>query len=60
MTFNIILSLSADQLKIFPSWLSRLRIQHCHCCGLGYWCGVGLSLAQELPHAVGMAKKGIS
>ena len=23
------------------SWLSRLRIHHCHCCGSGYICGVG-------------------
>ena len=24
-----------------PSWLSRLRIQHCHCCNSGYSCGRG-------------------
>ena len=25
-----------------PLWLSGLRIQHCHCNGLGYCCGMGL------------------
>ena len=25
-----------------PWWLSRLRIWHCHCCGSGCCCGVGL------------------
>ena len=25
-----------------PWWLSRLRIWHCQCCGLGRCCGVGL------------------
>ena len=25
-----------------PWWLSGLRTQHCHCCGSGYCCGVGL------------------
>ena len=35
-----------------PWWLSELRIQHC--CGFShYW---DLSQAQELLHAVGMAK----
>ena len=34
-----------------PWWLSRLRTWHCHCCGW-VW-----SLAWELPHAKGMAKK---
>ena len=24
-----------------PWWLSRLRIQHCHCCGSGCSCGSG-------------------
>ena len=24
-----------------PRWLSRLRIQHCHCSGSGHCCGVG-------------------
>jgi len=24
-----------------PWWLSRLRIQHCHCCGSGDCCGMG-------------------
>ena len=25
-----------------PWWLSRLRIWHCHCYGLGHFCGEGL------------------
>ena len=25
-----------------PWWLSRLRIQHCYCCGSGYSCGLGM------------------
>ena len=27
--------------KKFLLWLTRLRIQHCHCCGSGYICGSG-------------------
>ena len=38
-----------------------LRIQHCHCSsGLGHYCDTGSisgSLAWELPHAKGTAKK---
>ena len=26
---------------LVPLWHSRLRIQHCHCSGLGYCCGMG-------------------
>ena len=37
-------------------WLSRLRIQHCHCCDSGYHSGKVQSLAQELPHAMIVAK----
>ena len=28
-------------IKGVPLWLSRLKIQHCHCCDSGYCCGVG-------------------
>ena len=38
-------------------WCRRLRIWHCHCCG---WITAVVrvqSLAQEIPHAVGLAKK---
>ena len=34
-----------------PQWSSRLWIQHCHCCGMG------LTLAQELPHTMSAAKE---
>ena len=30
-----------------PSWLVRLRIQHCHCCGTGLIPGLGTSACQE-------------
>ena len=35
-----------------------LSIQHCHCGGSGHYCGED-TLAQELPHAMGVAKKKI-
>ena len=39
-------------------WHSELRIQCCHCIGSGHCCGVQVqSLAQELLHAPGVAKK---
>ena len=46
-----------------PWWLSRLRIQHCHCCGMGlipgsgtfFWGGGGRPW--ELLYAMGVAKK---
>ena len=40
-------------------WLSKLRIQCCHCYGLGHCCvtAVGLTLAWEPLHAMGTAKK---
>ena len=28
-------------------WLSRLRIQHCHCCDSGHCCGTGSILGPE-------------
>ena len=34
-------------------WLNELRIQYCHCSGLGHCCGRG----SELPHAMDVAKK---
>lgn len=37
-------------------WLSRLKIQHCHCCGSACCYGTGLLLSLELPH-VGTTKK---
>ena len=36
-------------------WPNGLRIQHHHCSG--HCCGMVLSLAQELLHAMGVAKK---
>ena len=48
----------------FSWWLSRLRIQHCHCCGLGHSCGMRFGsllwhgfLAQEFLYAMGATKK---
>ena len=38
-------------------WLSELCIWHYHCSGSGHCCGEVLSLAQEFPHAAGVAKK---
>ena len=39
-------------------WLDKLSIQHCHCCGLGHWCGVQVwSPALELLRAMAEAKK---
>ena len=38
-------------------WHSGLRIWHCHCSSLACCCGVGQSLAQELPHVAGIANK---
>ena len=35
----------------------KKRIQHCHCCGLGYCCGAGSFLAWELEHVMGTGKK---
>ena len=37
----------------------QVRIQHCHCHCLTHYCGEGSnpSLAWELPHALGAAKK---
>ena len=29
--------------NVVPWWHSRLRIQHCHCCGTGHSCGIGLT-----------------
>ena len=40
-----------------PWWLSRSRLQLCHCYGSGYCCCGDLFLAQTLPHAKGSAKK---
>ena len=40
-----------------PWWLSRLRLQHCHCNGLVTAVTWVQSLAQELPCALGVAKK---
>ena len=40
-----------------PLWLSRLRIQHCHCSGWIAAVAWVQSLAQELLHATGVAKK---
>ena len=42
-----------------PSWPSRLRIRYCRCYGSGTAVAQVLSLAQEFPHAMGMAKKNI-
>ena len=36
-----------------PMWLSRLRIWHRHCSGLGHCCG----MAWALPQALGMANR---
>ena len=43
-----------------PWWLSRLRIQHHHCCGSGYSCGAGLipSLGTFSCHRCSQKKKG--
>ena len=38
-------------------WLNRLRIQHCHCSSFVTAAAQVGSLAQELPHATGVAKK---
>ena len=40
-----------------PWWLSRLRLQHCHRNGLVTAVTWVQSLAQELPRALGEAKK---
>ena len=40
-----------------PWWLSRVKICHCHHCGLGPSCGLGSILSKDLPHALGIAKK---
>ena len=37
-------------------WPSGLRIQHCHCCGLGHHSDTGSIPGQELPHTKGAAK----
>ena len=39
-----------------PLWCRGLKSQHCHCSSSDHYCGVVWSLAQELPHALGMAK----
>ena len=41
-----------------PSWFRRLRT-HCHCCGSGYSCGVGLipGLETSACHEHGKKKK---
>ena len=38
-------------------WLSRLRIWHCHYSGWSQCCVWVRSLAQELSHGMGAAKK---
>ena len=40
-----------------PLCHSELRTQRCHCNILGHCCDSGLIPGQELPHAIGMAKK---
>ena len=40
-----------------PMWLSGLRIQCCHCSGLGHCCS-SLIPDLELPHAVGTESRG--
>ena len=40
-----------------PWWHGRLRIQHCHRCGLGYCCGKGLTPGWKLLCAMGVGKK---
>ena len=39
-----------------PLWHYRLRFQHCHCSGLGHYCGRVWFLPQELPYALGEAE----
>ena len=41
----------SSKLEGVPLWLNRLRIQHCHCCGVGSIPGKGT------PHAPGPDKK---
>ena len=36
-------------------WPRELRVQHCHYCGLGHYCGTGLIPGPENPHAMGTA-----
>ena len=40
-----------------PLWYSRLRIQHCHCSSLGWYCGSGPIPCLYFLHAEGTAKK---
>ena len=41
-----------------PLWLSRLKTQHCHCCGSGCCCGESsIPGPGERPHAMGASKK---
>jgi len=40
-----------------PWWLSRLRIQHCHCHGSGYFCGLGSVPGPETSICHGHSKK---
>ena len=41
----------------FLLWHRGLRIQHCHCGGLGHCRDTVWSLAWKFPHAMGAAKK---
>ena len=38
-------------------WHCRLRIQHCHCSGVGHCCGSGSVPSLGISHAAGAAKK---
>ena len=40
-----------------PSWLSGLRIQHCHCCVSGHCCGSGSTTGQGTSTWGGCVKK---
>ena len=51
---------STDQdmsLKELTCMAQQVKAQHCHCVGLGHCYSTDSSLAQELSHGVGMAKK---
>ena len=39
-----------------PAWHRRLKIWHCHCCGLGYSCGSDLTPGPGAPYAMGWPK----
>ena len=38
-------------------WCSSLRVQHCHCSGLGRHCGMGLIPGPGISACMGIAKK---